>query len=192
MQKYDVKATFFVVGRNMYKGAMNNESTPWPNLIRRMINEGHQIGSHTWTHQKLPELSEEQFHRQMYYNEIALTDLLGYFPTYMRPPHSMSTDVTDGWLSDLGYHIAYFDLNTRGYENDSPDLIQNSRDIWDARISKVNPSTDSILMIEHDPLQYSVHNLIEYVIQSFLAKGFRGVTLGDCLNDPSDGWYRAI
>lgn len=49
-----------------------------------MADEGHQIASHTWSHQNFSQLSTTQAQNQMIYNEIALNDILGYFPTYMR------------------------------------------------------------------------------------------------------------
>ena len=157
-----------------------------------MIAEGHQIGSHTWSHQKLTEISAEQFQKQILFTEIAMADLLGFFPTYMRPPHSMSNDETDGWLADLGYHVTYFDLNTLGYENDDPELIQNSKDIWDKRIGSLDPAVDSVLEIEHDNLENSVHNLTEYILESLFRNDFKSVTVGECLGDPRANWYRKV
>lgn len=46
--------------------------------------EGHQIGSHTWSHQNASQLTNTQFTNQMIWNEIALNSVLGFFPTYMR------------------------------------------------------------------------------------------------------------
>ena len=49
-----------------------------------MIRDGHQVASHTWTHQNLTAITSTQLYNQMYYNEIALNDILGFIPTYMR------------------------------------------------------------------------------------------------------------
>jgi peptidoglycan/xylan/chitin deacetylase (PgdA/CDA1 family) len=194
-KKYGAKATFFVVGRNIGKGAINDPSTTWPATIRRMFSDGHQIASHTWSHQKLTELSETQFRRQMIFNEIAIADLLGgKFPTYMRPPHSMSDSKTDAWLGELGYHITYFDLNTRGYENDSPGKIGDSMKIWDERmrLEKAGNGRGHVLQIEHDPIFHAVYNLTEHMLQSLAGSGFRAVTVGECLGDPKNNWYRTV
>ena len=50
--------------------------------------EGHQIGSHTWSHENASALTNNQFTNQMVWNEIAFNSILGFFPTYMRsvPP----------------------------------------------------------------------------------------------------------
>lgn len=157
-----------------------------------MVAEGHQIGSHTWSHQVLTELTETQVLNQIYFNEIALADLLGYFPAYFRFPHSESNDTLDALLGVLGYHIIYYDLNTDGYDNDDPTLIQNSKDIWDARVEGLDPATNSVIDIEHDVDYQSVYNLTEYMLQSLFRNGFESVTVGECLGDPQENWYRNL
>lgn len=181
----------------MGKGAINDPSTSWPATIRRMFSAGHQIASHTWSHQKLTELTETQFRRQILYNEIALADLLeGRFPTYMRPPHSMSDTRTDAWLADLGYHIAYFDLNTRGHENNNAESIGASLRIWDERLAREVAggagARGSVLQIEHDPLFYAVYNLTEHMLAGLRGSGLRAVTVGECLGDAEENWYRRV
>lgn len=49
-------------------------------------------------------------------NEMAFSNIMGKFPTYMRPPYS-SCDAASGCeqdLTDLGYVVSYFDLDTDG------------------------------------------------------------------------------
>jgi peptidoglycan/xylan/chitin deacetylase (PgdA/CDA1 family) len=46
--------------------------------------EGHQIASHTWSHENASSLTNNQFTNQMIWNEIAFNSILGFFPTYMR------------------------------------------------------------------------------------------------------------
>jgi len=53
-------------------------------MEQRMHAEGHQIASHTWSHQNASQLTNHQFTNQIVWNEIALNDILGFFPTYMR------------------------------------------------------------------------------------------------------------
>lgn len=157
-----------------------------------MFDEGHQIASHTWSHQRLTLLSENKFRNQMLYNEIALADLLGFFPTYMRPPYSASNSTTDAWLGELGYHVTYFNLDTEGYLHDDANLIQTSKDIWDTNVEGMDPENTKWLQIEHDPVYQSVYNLTEYMLQSLFDNGFESVTVGECLDDPEENWYRYV
>lgn len=110
----------------------------------------------------------------------------------MRPPHSLSDATTDGWLAELGYHVTYFDLNTRGYENDDAALIQKSRDIWDERVEDLDPRSSSVLQIEHDPVFHSVYSLTTHMLESLFRNGFKAVTVGECLGDPKENWYRKV
>ncbi|KAF0641570.1 hypothetical protein FPSE5266_05810 [Fusarium pseudograminearum] len=192
LQRYNVKATFYITGRNLGKGAINDPATPWPGLIRRMIRDGHQIASHTWSHQRLTTLSRAKFWNQMIFNEIAFADILGYFPTYMRPPYSASNATTDAWLGELGYHVTYFNLDTEGYLHDSPNTIGTSKQIWDTTVEGKSPASNKWLHIEHDPVYQSVYNLTEYMLKSLVRNNFRGVTVGECLEDPKANWYRSV
>ncbi|CAF3489571.1 unnamed protein product [Fusarium graminearum] len=192
LQRYNVKATFYITGRNLGKGAINDPATPWPGLIRRMIRDGHQIASHTWSHQRLTTLSRAKFWNQMIFNEIAFADILGYFPTYMRPPYSASNATTDAWLGELGYHVTYFNLDTEGYLHDSPNTIGTSKQIWDTTVEGKSPASNKWLHIEHDPVYQSVYNLTEYMLKSLARNNFRGVTVGECLEDPKANWYRSV
>lgn len=176
----------------MGKGAINDPAYSWGGLIKRMAATGHQIASHTWSHQRLTTLSETHFRNQMHFNEAALADLLGYFPTYMRPPYSSSNDTTDRWLGELGYHVTYFNLDTEGYLHDSPGLIQESKDIWDDAVEGQDPKTAKWLQIEHDIVFQSVYNFTEHALESLFRNGFRSVTVGECLGDAKENWYRKV
>jgi len=121
---------------------------------------------------------------------MAFRNILGYFPTYMRPPYSECNDTCSEILGNLGYHVTYFDLDTAGYINSSPTLIVNSKIIWDNAISNSNNNTDSILEIEHDIQYQTVYNLTDYILASMYKHGYKSVALGDCLGDPAENWYR--
>ncbi|KAK4087236.1 CAZyme family CE4 [Purpureocillium lilacinum] len=190
LKNHSAKATFFVTGNNLGKGQINDPSLPWPGIIRRMIAEGHQVASHTWAHQRLTDLTADQVRDQMLFNEVAFNDILGYFPTYMRPPYSASNAQVDSILGDLGYHVTYFNLDTEGYLHDDPNTIQQSKDIWDGAVEGANTATTKWLQIEHDPVWQSVYNLTGYMLESLFRNGFRSVTVGECLGDPSGNWYR--
>ena len=95
-------------------------------------------------------------------------------------------------LADLGYHIVYFNLDTEGYlHGDSGEEIQKSKNIWDKAVEGSNPCNTTYLAIEHDLQQQVIYNLTEYMLKSLLENGYRPVTVGECLGDPPENWYRA-
>jgi peptidoglycan/xylan/chitin deacetylase (PgdA/CDA1 family) len=114
---YGAKVTFMVTENNLGKGPI--DTTPqWSSVIKQMIADGHQIASHTWSHQNLSSLDATTSNNYMIYNEMAFRNILGYFPTYMRPPYSECDTICQNRLKTLGYHVTYFDLDTEGYLND--------------------------------------------------------------------------
>jgi hypothetical protein len=152
--------------------------------------DGHQIASHTWSHQRLPTLGKTLLRQQMIYNEIALADILGFFPTYMRPPYSASNEDVDRWLGELGYHVTYFDLDTQGYLHASKDEIETCKNIVDKAFGNRDAETESYLHIEHDTVYETVSTLVSYTIDALYHAGFTAVTVGECLDDPEENWYR--
>jgi peptidoglycan/xylan/chitin deacetylase (PgdA/CDA1 family) len=113
---YNAKATFFITGNNLGKGAIDNAATAWPAVIQRMYAAGHQIASHTWSHQDLSAITSQQRKDQMVHNEMAIRNIIGKFPTYMRPPYSSCTAASgcEADMATLGYVVSYFDLDTDG------------------------------------------------------------------------------
>lgn len=154
---------------------------------------GHQIASHTWSHADLvTQCTSAQRKNEMYKNEMALRNILGFIPTYMRPPYS-SCDAASGCeadLAELGYHITYFDLDTQDYLNDSPTLIQNSINIFDQALAGRSSTTDDFLVISHDIHNQTSVVLVEYMLKTLEAQGYHPVTVGDCLGDDPANWYR--
>lgn len=78
-----VKATFFVNGNNNV-GPITEGNLP--DVLQRTYAAGHHIGSHTWSHPNLDSLSHTERTEQMEALRDALSGIIGYEPTYMRPP----------------------------------------------------------------------------------------------------------
>jgi peptidoglycan/xylan/chitin deacetylase (PgdA/CDA1 family) len=191
LDSYNAKATFFITGNNLGKGEIDVESNGWSAIIKRMYISGHQVASHTWSHQDLSTLSTQQMQNQIYYNEMAFRNILGFFPQYMRPPYSSCNGACQDFLASTGYHVIYFDLDSEDYLHDDQNQIQISKnDITGNLSTRANPSNNQWLVIEHDIHQQTAYNLTEHTLQQFQSQGFRMVTVGDCLGDNRANWYR--
>lgn len=120
-----------------------------------------------------------------------MRNIVGFFPTYMRPPFSSCNAACMATMNALGYHVTFFDVDTDDYDNDSPLLIQNAKNNFLTKISPSNSNTDAFLVIGHDIHQQTAQNLTAFMLDTLLAKGYRPVTVGQCLGDPVANWYRS-
>jgi peptidoglycan/xylan/chitin deacetylase (PgdA/CDA1 family) len=211
LASYGAKATFFITGNNLGKGQIDVEETGWPDVIRRMHREGHQIAAHTWTHQNLSSLNEGDMENQVVYVEMALRNILGFFPTYMRPPYSECSDACQALMKKMGYHITYQNLVTFGksatvpqqhvsrshcwlfldWDNDNDTRIQLSKDNFTAKMNKVTPSDINYITLNHDTHYQTTYNLSTYMLDYLNSMNFsKSVTVGQCMGDPQENWYR--
>ncbi|KAK3952239.1 hypothetical protein QBC32DRAFT_146261 [Pseudoneurospora amorphoporcata] len=182
-----VHATFFINGANWVSG-IDDESTPYPSLLRRMLSSGHQIASHTWSHLDLTSASTAQRVEQVTLLEDTLQRVVGVRPRYIRPPYATCENGCLEDLEGMGYHVVNFDLDTKDYANDSPQGIQTSVDKFNGELGR-DVSTDSAIVLSHDVHQWTVERLAEEMVKTVRERGFRTGTVGECLGDPQSGWY---
>jgi len=182
-----VRATFFVNGQN-WGAPITDPSNQ--NLIRNAFNAGHQIASHTWSHPDLNSLDANAISSQMTQLEDALRGIIGRYPTYMRPPYFSCGATCLGVMKSLGYHVIISNLDTLDYQYDSPSEIWQSQNIFNNAISSTSGNSGTWLVLAHDVHAATVQHLAEYMIDTARAKGYRLVTVGECLGDPAANWYR--
>jgi peptidoglycan/xylan/chitin deacetylase (PgdA/CDA1 family) len=190
-KSYNAKATFFITGNNINKGAID-KTQEHIDAIKRMDKEGHQIASHTWTHLNLSMISSEDRKNQIWNVEMALNNIVGKIPTYLRPPYTSCNAACQQDMSDLGYHLIYYDVTTQDYEQAPLNMIQNSKDWFKGNITKqgATPKSNDWLTLSHDIVEQTANNLTEYMLSTLTELGYKAVTVGECLGDPEDNWYR--
>jgi peptidoglycan/xylan/chitin deacetylase (PgdA/CDA1 family) len=191
-KSYNAKATFFITGFNVGKDQID-ETDEFIKVIKRMDSEGHQIGSHTWTHPNLELISQEARYKNMYQNEMAIRNIVGKIPTYMRPPYSSCKEACQKDMADLGYHISNFDIDTDDYNQAPKGKIQTSMDTFKGFLTQEGSSPDKSqwLTISHDIVNMTAYNLTEFMLRTLTDQGYKAVTIGECMNDPVENWYRS-
>jgi peptidoglycan-N-acetylglucosamine deacetylase len=93
LARYDAKATFFVIGRQIAER---------PKTVRRISAEGHAIGNHTWSHASLPQLPARGRRRQLERTNAAIRTATGASPALVRPPYEMTTPTVNRQARRLG------------------------------------------------------------------------------------------
>ncbi|KAM5345264.1 hypothetical protein ACJ41O_011126 [Fusarium nematophilum] len=174
-----IKATFFVNGNN------------WANIqdyratVVRMIDEGHQIGSHTYSHPDMVTLNDTAIRQEMTRLEDDLVSIIGKYATYMRPPYFSFNNSTLRVLGELGYHVIHADIDTFDWQHNTPETVNNALELFETGLQNGGSIT-----LMHDVHRNTVENLVPLVIDVVRQSGKRAVTVGECLGDPEANWYR--
>ncbi len=94
LKENDVKATFFITAHYV---------NTHPELVKRMIDEGHIIGNHTVNHKSMPDLSEKEITDEIMKLHAAIYEKFGYEMKYIRPPKGEYSERTLAIMKNLGY-----------------------------------------------------------------------------------------
>ncbi|RVX69783.1 hypothetical protein B0A52_06428 [Exophiala mesophila] len=189
LQDYNVRATFFVTGVSGGKGAID-QTDQWRELILRMVDEGHQVASHTWSHRNLNNLTSSQRWSEMVKLEQALFNIIGKYSNYVRPPYVQCNESSGCLkdLGDLGYHVIGWSIDSSDYrhENDLDAMIRE----FDASFDAIDPDTGSAIIIQHDTIRKSAIDLTKHIINRAQEKGFFPVPVSQCVGDEPEQSYR--
>jgi peptidoglycan/xylan/chitin deacetylase (PgdA/CDA1 family) len=114
LRKYDAKATFFLVGRQVQK---------YPDLVKRMAARGHEIGNHTWSHPHLSELFEGEIDVQLTKTQDIIRKTVGKRPAIMRPPFGETDQRVAAVAAELGLPQILWTGSTRDWASRDADAI---------------------------------------------------------------------
>lgn len=84
-----VKATFFVVGWRV---------EAYPDIVKRIVAEGHILGNHSYNHANFPKLKDDAFHEQIIKTDRLIEKFTGFTPNIVRPPYGNVTERQVQWL----------------------------------------------------------------------------------------------
>ncbi|MBQ6695824.1 MAG: delta-lactam-biosynthetic de-N-acetylase [Lachnospiraceae bacterium] len=114
LKKHDAKATFFVVGHYLETA---------PDLIKRMVEEGHTVGNHTYHHPDMSKISDKaSFAKEMQDVEALYQEITGEdMKLYYRPPQGKYSKANLEMAKELGYHTFFWSLAyVDWYQDDQP------------------------------------------------------------------------
>ena len=114
LKKYGVHATFFAIGMN---------ADTYGDLIKREIEEGHEIGNHTYHHYHTKDIEANILIADILACSKALEGKTGITPRLFRPPEGVCTDEIKALCEDLGYTIVMWSIDTRDWAHTPIDKI---------------------------------------------------------------------
>jgi peptidoglycan-N-acetylglucosamine deacetylase len=166
LRERGVKATFFVLGRH---------ADLWPELVRRIADEGHTLGNHGWHHRKLHVRGPGYVRRDLTMGTESIMRASGARPKLFRAPHGVRSPWVTPIASSLGQRTVGW---SRGVWVSAKPGVERivRRSVDGARAGRI--------MLLHDGDGYDPHGdrsqtaaAIPRILDELLGKGFAFVTI---------------
>ena len=166
LKKYGIKATFFFVGQNICN---------YPDAAKAVADAGHEIGNHTFTHQRVKSMNESQVLGEMTRCDDMIYSLGEYQTVLFRPPEGAFGEAVEKSAAMLGYSVILWSVDTRDWAHSSP------KNIYENVIQNIDGG-DIILM--HDYIGYNspTPEALELIIPELQERGFEFVTVSELIN----------
>ena len=159
LQKHQVPATFFLVGHYIEKN---------PDLVRRMVAEGHTVGNHTLHHYDMSKLSDAAtFTKELQGLEEAFFSVTGQvLPKYYRPPQGIYSQQNLEMAKDLGYKTVFWSL---AYV----DWLQDDQPSRETALEKLLPRThNGAVILLHSTSQTNAE-ILDELLTTWKSQGYR-------------------
>eukprot|EP00835_Amoeboradix_gromovi_P005982 NODE_629_length_5810_cov_0.426895.p1 type:complete len:213 gc:universal NODE_629_length_5810_cov_0.426895:4320-3682(-) len=171
-----INATFFVVGKEMEK---------YPGLVKSIYDQGHSIGSHSYSHKYFPQLIGQK----SIYDEVKKTNNLIYKETqrwtnYFQFPYDayddFSLNVVKG--SKLGMTVVQWDVDSNPF--DEPTVVSDEESVKSILAPLNKPNAGHIILADETDKLWL--NYMDEIVTSYKAKGYNFVKMHECLGLKSD------
>lgn len=159
----NVKATFYVIESNCKRH---------PDILRRMLAEGHEIGNHSATHPNLARLSADQVRRELRVTHETITSTTGVAPRTMRPPYGALTTAQRSWVrQEFGYPTIMWSVDPEDWRRPGASVVTN-------RV--VSGASPGGILLLHD-IHASTIDASPGIMDQLLAKGYQFVTVSQLI-----------
>jgi peptidoglycan/xylan/chitin deacetylase (PgdA/CDA1 family) len=155
-------ATFFVLGAH---------ARQHPELLRRMIVEGHAVGSHSYSHPA--KASPQQAAQELNKTEAAIRAAIGRSPTLFRPPYGIMKGNLARQALARDYTVVLWTISSADTRPISPQVIANNV------IHTPNPG--DIVLIHDGPGHTSSANALPQILDELGRAGYRFVTIPELI-----------
>ncbi len=163
LKERGVRATFFVLG---------TRAAQHPDLLRRIVEEGHELANHSWNHPQLPKLTVAAAEKQITDTDDAIFNATGQRTAYMRPPYgAMRGPLQEHLNKKFGISFIYWSIDPLDWKNRDPKLVHE-------RI--VTQAAPGAIVLAHD-IHPTTVNAMPQVLDDLIAKGYRFGTLSQMI-----------
>ncbi|GAA2421427.1 glycosyltransferase [Streptomyces coeruleofuscus] len=176
LRKHDAHAVFFVTG---------TMASRYPDLVRRMVEEGHEVGLHTFNHPDLSYQSKKRIDWELSQNQLAISGAAGIRTSLFRPPYSSFA----GAMDNVSWPVTEY-IGDRGYIT-----VVNNTDSEDWRkpgveeiIRKAKPKGGKgaiVLMHDSGGDRHQTVEALDRMLPDLREQGYEFANLTEALDAPS-------
>jgi peptidoglycan/xylan/chitin deacetylase (PgdA/CDA1 family) len=164
LKERNVKATFFVVGKNVEE---------YPSIVARMAAEGHEVANHSWSHPSLTKLGVESFRKQIENTNDAIAKAAGKRPVLMRPPYGATSATLNKRLKEqFGLKVILWSVDPLDWK------YRNSNRVYNSILQNTRPGS---IVLAHD-IHATTVAAMPATLDALLAKGFKFVTVSELIS----------
>lgn len=158
-----IHATFFVVGQMVQEH---------PEIVRRAMQEGHEIADHSWSHPNLAKMNDDAVKSEILRTREAIMAATGQPVTLFRPPYGSLTTLQRHWINkDLGFKIILWDVDPLDWKRPGSAVVAE-------RIIK--GTREGSIVLSHDIHAGTVAAMPE-TLDALIKKGFKFVTVSQLI-----------
>ena len=159
LKERGVKATFFLIGENADKN---------PEIVKRMAEEGHLIGNHTYSHIQLTSNNREAFRQELISTNEVLKEITGAEPIFVRPPYG-SWD--KGFEQELNMFPVLWTIDPLDW------CSQSSTNVEKRILSKAR---ENAIILLHDEYASSIEAAL-FIVDELQSQGYVFVTVEEIM-----------
>lgn len=176
LKEYDARGVFFVTG---------TMASRHPDLVERMVREGHEIGLHTFNHPDLSYQSKKRIDWELSQNQLALAGAAGIHTSLFRPPYSSFASAMD----DDSWPVTEY-IGSRGYltvvnDTDSEDWKRPGVDAIIERATPKGTAGSIVLMHDSGGDRSQTVAALDRFLPDMQERGYEFTNLTDALGGPS-------
>jgi peptidoglycan-N-acetylglucosamine deacetylase len=163
LKERGIKATFFLVGKNVEE---------YPDIVRRMANEGHELANHSWSHPALTKLGAEGFRKQIEGTNEVIAKVAGKRPVLMRPPYGATSTALNRRLSEqFGLKVILWSVDPLDWK------YRNSNRVFSSIVQNTHPGA---IILAHD-IHPTTVAAMPATLDALLGKGYKFVTVSELI-----------
>jgi peptidoglycan/xylan/chitin deacetylase (PgdA/CDA1 family) len=163
LKQRNIKATFYLVGQCVKE---------YPQLVKRMVAEGHEVASHSWSHPLLSKMGDEAVRDQLQKTHDAIVQASGVAPKTMRPPYGGFTERQRKWAhGEFGYKVILWDVDPLDWK------VRNAANVEREILQHTVPGS---IILSHD-IHKSTVDAMPSTLDALAAKGFKFVTVSELI-----------